>query len=238
MRKPEKVAAPDTVALVLAGGIGSRMGSPKQFLDLRGEPALLHTLRSFEEADGISKIYVVGEALQVEALADEADISRYAGCAAPGESRPNSTMSGLALMEEPEETIVLVHDGSRCLVTSRLIERVVAAFSEEVEGVIPVLPISDTVKEVREGVVRETLDRSCLQAVQTPQAFRLGALREAYEASEERLGSVTDDASLVEMRGGRVLVTEGERTNIKLTSPEDLIFARAILESRIAGAGR
>lgn len=238
MRKPEKVAAPDAVALVLAGGTGSRMGRPKQFLDLRGEPALLHTLRSFEEADGISKIYVVGEASQVEALADEADISRYAGCAAPGESRPHSTMSGLALMEEPEETIVLVHDGSRCLVTSRLIERVVAAFSEEVEGVIPVLPISDTVKEVREGVVRETLDRSCLQAVQTPQAFRLGVLREAYEASEERLGSVTDDASLVEMRGGRVLVTEGERTNIKLTSPEDLIFARAILESRIAGAGR
>lgn len=231
---------PETVkvaALVLAGGTGSRMGRPKQFIDLLGEPALFYTLRVFEEAAGIARIYVVGEAARVEPLVEEAGISRYAGCAEPGENRPGSVINGLGLMHEPEDTVVLVHDGSRCLVTQGLIERVVAAASDPVaDGVIPALPVSDTVKEVRDGVVRDTLDRSCLQSVQTPQAFRLGPLREAYLEAGQALERVTDDASLVEMREGEVRVVEGERTNIKLTSPEDLIFARAILQSRFAGA--
>lgn len=224
---------------MLAGGTGSRMGRPKQFLELLGEPALLHTLRAFEEAEGVARVYAVGDAARVEALAAEAGLSRYAGCAAPGEARPGSAMSGLGIMDEPDETIVLVHDGSRCLVTTGLIERVIEAASDPaVEGVVPSLPVSDTVKEVRGGVVRGTLDRSHLHSVQTPQAFRLGPLREVYRASGEALARVTDDASLVEMYGGRVLTVEGERTNIKLTSPEDLVFARAIMESRLAETGR
>lgn len=215
------------------------MGRPKQFLELLGEPALLHTLHAFEEAEGIARIYVVGDAARIEGLVAEAGISRYAGCGAPGEARPGSTMSGLELMDEPDETLVLIHDGSRCLVTTELIERVVtAAFEDGEEGVIPALPVSDTVKDVRDGMVWRTLDRSHLQSVQTPQAFLLGPLREVYHASSELLAHVTDDASLFEMRGGRVRVVEGEKTNIKLTSPEDLIFARAILESRIAEAER
>ncbi|MDN5698431.1 MAG: NTP transferase domain-containing protein, partial [Rubrobacter sp.] len=80
------------VALVLAGGVGTRMGRPKQFIELLGEPALLHTLRAFEQAEGVSRIYTVGEYEQVEALALEAGITKYAGCAAPGESRSDSTM--------------------------------------------------------------------------------------------------------------------------------------------------
>ncbi len=224
---------------MLAGGTGSRMGRPKQFIDLLGEPALSYTLRAFEEAAGVDGIYVVGDAARVGPLAEEAGISRYAGCAAPGENRPGSAIEGLGMVDEPEDTLVLVHDGSRCLVTRDLIERVVAAASDPIpDGVIPALPVPDTVKEVREGVVRETLDRSRLQAVQTPQSFRLGPLREAYRESGEALERVTDDASLIEMRGGVVRVVEGERTNIKLTSPEDLIFARAILQARLAEAGR
>jgi len=225
---------------VLAGGSGTRMGRPKQFIELLGEPALLHTLRAFEGAPGIARIYVVGDAARVKALASSGGIEKYAGCALPGEARSGSTMSGLGLMDsmdEPEDTVVLVHDGSRCLVSSELIGRVVAA-TTEAEGVIPALPVSDTVKEVRDGVVRGTLDRSRLQTVQTPQAFRLGPLRETYRAWKGALDRVTDDASMVEMNGGAVRVVEGERTNIKLTAPEDLIFARAILESRLAGAGR
>lgn len=229
----------EAVALVLAGGTGSRMGRPKQFIELLGEPALLYTLRAFEEAGGIARIYAVGDAARIEALAAEGGISRYVGCAAPGDARPGSTMNGLGLMDEPDDTVVLVHDGSRCLVTTGLIERVIEAASDPaVEGVIPALPVSDTVKEVRDGVVRETLDRSYLQTVQTPQAFRLGPLREVYRASGDMLARVTDDASLVEMHGGRVRVVEGERTNIKLTSPEDLIFARAIMQTRLAETGR
>ena len=218
------------------------MGRPKQFLDLLGEPALLHTLRAFEDAAVVDSVYVVGEAGRVASLASEGGIRKYAGCAIPGEARPDSTMSGLGIVEEPDEALVLVHDGSRCLVTTGLIERVVVAALEpsepQTDGVVPALPVSDTVKEVLGDVVQETLDRSYLQAVQTPQAFRLGPLREVYDASADLLAHVTDDASLVELRGGRVRTIEGERTNIKLTSPEDLIFARAVLESRLAEAER
>ncbi len=226
------------MALVLAGGTGSRMGHPKQFIDLLGMPALLHTLRAFEEARGVARIYVVGDAGRVERLTREAGMSKYAGCSSPGESRSLSTRNGLSLLDrECPETVVLVHDGSRCLVTRELVERVVVAAREgAADGVIPALPVSDTIKVVADGAVVETIDRAKLYAVQTPQAFRLGLLRKLCAGSEDRLHAATDDASLVEAAGGRVLVVRGEKTNIKLTTPEDLILAEAILDAR-AGSG-
>ncbi|MDQ4042430.1 MAG: 2-C-methyl-D-erythritol 4-phosphate cytidylyltransferase, partial [Actinomycetota bacterium] len=160
------------VALVLAGGTGSRMGHPKQFIDLLGMPALLHTLRAFEEARGVTRVYVVGDAGRVDSLAREAGMSKYAGCSSPGESRSLSTRNGLSLLDrEGPETIVLVHDGSRCLVTWELVERVVVAARDgAADGIIPALPVSDTIKVVADGAVVETLDRAKLHAVQTPQA--------------------------------------------------------------------
>ncbi len=222
------------VALVLAGGTGTRMGRPKQFLDLLGLPALLYALRAFEECPEVARIYAVGDGSRVKNLAGEAGFSKYAGCALPGEARSLSTKNGLGLLShEPPETIVLVHDGSRCLLTPELVGRVVeAALSEGVDGVVPAVPVPDTIKVAEDGAVKETLDRSKLHAVQTPQAFPLGVLREAYGGSEESLCVATDDASLVESRGGRVVVVPGEKTNIKLTEPADLIFAEAILGAR------
>ncbi|CAN5549254.1 2-C-methyl-D-erythritol 4-phosphate cytidylyltransferase [soil metagenome] len=217
---------------MLAGGTGSRMGRPKQFIDLLGRPALHHTLRAFENAPGISRIYTVGDEERVRSLALEAGIQKYVGCAAPGEARSFSTRSGLKLCEEPDETVVLIHDGSRCLVTTDLIERVIEAAGGEVDGVIPTVPVSDTIKVAENGSVQETLDRSKLHATQTPQAFRLGLLRKIYALSEDRLRAATDDASLVENEGGKVGIVAGEKTNVKLTSPEDLVLAEAILMSR------
>lgn len=208
------------------------MGRPKQFIDLLGHPALYHTLRAFEEASRVERIYAVGDRARIEALVAEAGISKYAGCAEPGESRSLSTKSGLSLCNENEETVVLIHDGSRCLVTPALIERVVEAALGDVEGAIPTVPVSDTIKVAENGSVAETLDRSKLHATQTPQAFRLGLLRRIFAAPDESLHAATDDASLVETSGGRVAVVAGEKTNIKLTSPEDLILAEAILISR------
>jgi 2-C-methyl-D-erythritol 4-phosphate cytidylyltransferase len=226
------------VALVLAGGTGSRMGHPKQFIDLLGMPALLRTLRAFEEARGVARVYVVGDAGRVGSLAREAGVSKYAGCSPPGESRSLSTRNGLSLLDrESPETVVLVHDGSRCLVTRELVERVVlVARDGAADGVIPAFPVSDTIKVVADGAVVETLDRTKLHVVQTPQAFRLGLLRKLCAGSEARLRAATDEASLVEAAGGRVLVVRGEKTNIKLTTPEDLILAEAILEVRM-GSG-
>ena len=208
------------------------MGRPKQFIDLRGRPALLYTLRAFEEASEISRIYAVGDRREIEALAAEAGITKYARCAEPGEARSLSTRNGLLLCEEDPETLILVHDGSRCLLTPGLIARVVEAMDGGADGAVPAVPVSDTIKVAREGAVSETLDRTNLRAVQTPQAFRLGPLRRLHEAPEEDLLAATDDASLVERAGGRVALVEGEKTNIKLTSPEDLVFAEAVLAAR------
>jgi 2-C-methyl-D-erythritol 4-phosphate cytidylyltransferase len=227
------------IALVLAGGTGSRMGRPKQFIELLSMPALHYTLRAFEESPEVARIYTVGDRQRIEALVQEGGITKYAACAESGEARSFSTRNGLLLCAEGPETIVLVHDGSRCLVTPDLIGRVLRAAggASEPDGVVPGVPVSDTIKVVRDGTVAETLDRTNLLAVQTPQAFRLGLLRRLHDSSEESLRAATDDASLVERRGGRVEVVAGEKTNIKLTSPEDLVFAEAILAAR-EGAAR
>jgi 2-C-methyl-D-erythritol 4-phosphate cytidylyltransferase len=221
------------------------MGRPKQFIELLGESALLYTLRAFEAAPGVRRIYTVGERGRVERLAEGAGISKYAGCSEPGESRSLSTLNGLRRCGEEEGTVVLVQDGSRCLVTPELVERVIrAARGEETpgdeppDGVIPTLPVSDTVKVIEGGVILKTLDRTRLGAVQTPQAFPLGVLRRAYGVSEEVLNSAPDDAFLVERVGGRVVSVMGEKTNIKLTTPEDLVFAEAILKARALGGFR
>jgi 2-C-methyl-D-erythritol 4-phosphate cytidylyltransferase len=208
------------------------MGHPKQFIELLGHPVLYHTLRAFEDAPAVDKVYAVGDRERIEKLAKEAGISKYAGCAEPGETRSLSTRSGLLLCEDEEEAIVLIHDGSRCLVTPDLIGRVVEAARGGVDGVIPALPVSDTIKVAENGSVSHTLDRARLHAAQTPQAFRLGLLHRIYAAPEEDLRAATDDASLVEDAGGRVVMVAGEKTNIKLTSPEDLVLAEAILAAR------
>jgi 2-C-methyl-D-erythritol 4-phosphate cytidylyltransferase len=197
-------------------------------------PALHYTLQAFEESPEVARIYAVGDRQRIEALVQAAGITKYAACAEPGEARSLSTRNGLHLCAEDPQTIVLVHDGSRCLVTPGLIKRVIRAAhgASEPDGVIPGVPVSDTIKVAREGNVAETLDRTNLWAVQTPQAFRLGLLRRLHDLPDEFLRAATDDASLVERDGGRVEIVAGEKTNIKLTSPEDLVFAEAILAVR------
>ena len=233
MRRP-RITRDPVIAIVLAGGAGTRMGRPKQFLGLGGKPALQHTLRAFEDAPSIDRIYAVGDEPRIEALVKTAGISKFAGCGEPGKFRQLSTRNGLLLCEDDPETVVLVHDGSRCLVTPALIDRVVGAVTgdDAPDGVVPATHVSDTIKVDDGGEVVKTLDRAELRAVQTPQAFRLGLLRRLHEAPEEYLGTATDDASLVERAGGRVVMVEGEKTNIKLTSPEDLVLAEAILATR------
>jgi 2-C-methyl-D-erythritol 4-phosphate cytidylyltransferase len=210
------------------------MGRPKQFIKLLGMPALHYTLQVFEESPEVARIYAVGDRQRIEDLVQAAGITKYAACAEPGKARSLSTRNGLLLCAEDPETIVLVHDGSRCLITPDLIKRVIKAAhgASEPDGVIPGIPVSDTIKVAREGTVAETLDRTNLWAIQTPQAFRLGLLRRLHDSPDDVLRAATDDASLVEWDGGRVEVVAGEKTNIKLTSPEDLVFAEAILAMR------
>jgi 2-C-methyl-D-erythritol 4-phosphate cytidylyltransferase len=214
--------------LIPAGGIGTRLGrrTPKQFLRLGGGPILAATLRHFTRHPGVQAIVVAAPAAHV------ARTRRLVG--RPGR-RPVDVVTGgptrqdsvwLALQAAPAAAdIVVVHDAVRPFIDRRLIDAVVAAAVED-GAAICALPIAETVKRVRDGVVETTLDRSGLWAVQTPQAFRTAVLREAHDKARRDGVVGTDDAMLVERLGHPVRVVPGRAGNVKITTPEDLRRAR------------
>jgi 2-C-methyl-D-erythritol 4-phosphate cytidylyltransferase/2-C-methyl-D-erythritol 2,4-cyclodiphosphate synthase len=144
-----------------------------------------------------------------------------------GETRALSVAAGLAQVAGDAEAI-LVHDAARPFASPELVDRLLAALGEH-DGAIPALPVTDTVKRVRDGVVAETLDRGELRAVQTPQAFRAAALREAFSGSADAVRGATDCASLVEAAGFAVAAVAGDPGNLKITTPDDLTRAEARL---------
>lgn len=151
---------------------------------------------------------------------------------AGGSSRAASVRAGLSAIRADAE-VVVVHDAARPLASAALFDAVIAAVGGGADGAVPGLPLADTVKRVSGGAVVETLDRSTLVAVQTPQAFRAEVLRRAHAGEPE----ATDDAGLVEAIGGRVVVVTGEPRNLKLTTPADLVLAHALLAGEHAGVG-
>ena len=222
------------VAIIAAAGQGTRMGGKraKQFLELAGIPIIIHTLQAFEACEAIQEIIVV---------LPEADVGNFSAVARPynlekvravvpgGVTRASSVLQGLRAVEANDNDIVVVHDGSRPLVTGTEITRTVEA--AEVSGAaILVAPLVDTIKEVRDSVVARTLLRDQLRRALTPQCFRYGILRRAYEQVDELDATLTDESSLVERLGVPVTVIEGSSRNIKVTRPEDLIVAEAFLK--------
>lgn len=221
------------VAIIAAAGQGTRMGGKraKQFLELAGMPIIIHTLQAFEACEAIQEIILV---------LPEADVRAFSAVARPyklgkvhavvpgGVSRASSVLHGLQAVRANDNDIVVVHDGSRPLVTSAEIMRTVQA--AEVSGAaILVAPLVDTVKEVRDGAVTRTVPRDQLRRALTPQCFRYVILQQAYEQVDELDASLTDESSLVERLGVTVAVVEGSSRNIKVTRPEDLIVAEAFL---------
>jgi 2-C-methyl-D-erythritol 4-phosphate cytidylyltransferase len=148
-----------------------------------------------------------------------------------GESRSRSVRNALAAA--PDADVVLVHDAARPLLDTDLVERCVAALDGGADAVTAAAPVTDTVKEAADGIVVRTLDRSRLWAVQTPQVFRRPALADALDQPDERLAAATDDAGLVEARGGVVRVVESSPTNLKVTTPTDLKLAELLLADRL-----
>jgi 2-C-methyl-D-erythritol 4-phosphate cytidylyltransferase len=148
-------------------------------------------------------------------LAEELGAGKVTAVVTGGETRAESVR--IALAEIPDDAaVIVVHDAARPILSEEVLERVIAALSDGFDGAVPVFPVADTVKRVRDGVVVETLDRSELFVAQTPQAFVASALRAAAA------GEGTDCASLVEARGGKIKAVEGDRRLLKVTSPEDL----------------
>jgi 2-C-methyl-D-erythritol 4-phosphate cytidylyltransferase len=150
-----------------------------------------------------------------------------AACVPGGDTRAESVRAGVAEVEQ-DALAVLVHDAARPVLPEEVVERVLAPLGESWDGAVPALPVADTLKRAAEdGSVIETVDRAGLQAVQTPQAFLAPVLREALAGE---LGDASDCASLVERRGGRVLVVEGDRRLVKVTTQADLAFVETLLD--------
>jgi 2-C-methyl-D-erythritol 4-phosphate cytidylyltransferase len=210
-------------AILVAAGRGERLGldHPKAFAKLGEDPLLAEPLRRLEDSDWIDGIVVVAPPGWEEPailLAEELGCGKANACVAGGETRAESVRAGIA--EVPADAlVVLVHDAARPLVSDEVIGRVLAPLSEGWDGVVPGLPITDTLKRVGpDGGVLETVARDGLYAVQTPQAFVADVLRRAVAGTAE----ATDCAALVEAAGGRVKVVEGDPRLLKVTTADDL----------------
>jgi 2-C-methyl-D-erythritol 4-phosphate cytidylyltransferase len=212
---------PEAVWVVLvAAGRGERLGSgrPKAFARLGGLPLLAEPLRRLDDCAGIDGIVVVappGWEDQAILLAEEIGASKVSACVPGGETRSASVRAGLA--EVPADAaVVLVHDAARPVLPPEIVPRLLEALQEGFDGAVPAVPVTDTVKRAHENVVVETLARSELVAVQTPQAFVASVLRAAAA------GEGSDCASLVEEAGGRIKVVPGDERLAKVTTPADL----------------
>ena len=218
-------------AVLAAAGRGERLGSdrPKAFARLGGRPLLAESLERLEGSDWIDFIVIAAPAEWEEPailLAEELGAAKVSSVVTGGASRSESVREAMAEVAD-DAAVVLVHDAARPFLPDEVIERVLAPLSEGWDGAVPGLPLSDTVKRVEGDRVVETLSRGELAAVQTPQAFLTSILREALR---DDVANASDCASLVEARGGRVKVVEGDCRLLKVTSPEDLAVVEAWLE--------
>jgi 2-C-methyl-D-erythritol 4-phosphate cytidylyltransferase len=198
-------------AVVVAAGAGSRFGAAKQFAPLMDRRVLDWSVEAARAAcDGVVAVLPAGHL--------------EPGTVAGGATRSASVRAGLAVVPDDAE-VVVVHDAARPLAGAEIFERVIAAVRAGADAALPALPLGDTIKVVTGGVVRRTLDRSELVAVQTPQAFRADMLRRAHAEGAD----ATDDGALVEALGGTVVVVVGDPRNVKITGPDDLATARGFL---------
>lgn len=217
-----------TTAIIVAAGTGSRLNSntPKQFLELCGKPVIVHTIERFQAAPSVDSIVVVVAADKVEAVRSLAGaFEKIAAIVSGGETRAESVLNGLNSIRDAD--IVAVHDGARPLVSVDEIERTIAK-AKEMGAACLVGRVTDTIKSVRGGEISGTLDREKLRRALTPQVFKIEVLRKAFEIADLD-ENVTDECYLVENLGHPIACVDGSSRNIKITHPEDLAFAEAIV---------
>lgn len=234
-KKRKDARRPRCAALVAAAGSSTRMGGINKLLQpLDGIPVLIRTLQALQAAQRVDEIIVATRECDLVEIADLCrtyGISKCKKVIRGGESRAHSVM--LAALEASEGTELLaVQDGARPLVTPALIDTVIHA-AERCGAAAPAVAVKDTIKEAdSSGIVVRTLERSTLRAVQTPQVFSADLLKGALQSALEQQIPITDDCSAVERLGKEVLLIEGEESNLKITTPGDLILAEAILQAR------
>jgi 2-C-methyl-D-erythritol 4-phosphate cytidylyltransferase len=220
------------IAVIVAAGTGTRFGGdiPKQFTEVAGKPVIAHTVRRFEESDMIGGIVVVTSAdrlAEMRSIIAAEGFEKVLEVVEGGASRAESVACGVEAACANHCEVLLIHDGARPLVSASEIDATAAAALRDGAACL-VAPVTDTVKEVAFGKVVRTIDRTTLRRALTPQAFRPDILRQAM-LSTDLDASVTDEAMLVEQAGFTVVTVEGSAANIKITLPEDLILAEALL---------
>ncbi|MGZ5439560.1 MAG: 2-C-methyl-D-erythritol 4-phosphate cytidylyltransferase [Candidatus Aminicenantales bacterium] len=218
-----------TATIIVAAGAGKRFGEMKQFAYLRAKPVLEWTLERFQAHPEVEAVALV--------LPDEQDLKHYrmryakiVDIVRGGEKRQDSVWQGFRILTASAPEVVLIHDGARPLVDAGLISRVIAAARAD-GAAVPVLPIEDTIKEVRDGRVAGTVDRTLLAGAQTPLGFRYDVLKTALAAARRDRFYGTDEAALVERVGLPVTAVAGDPRNIKITTPIDIPIAEALLDA-------
>ena len=225
---------PHCSVVVVAAGSSERMGGDKMLMTLGAKPVIIRTLMAFQKSPMVDDIVVVTKREKITAIADMIklyDITKVTQVISGGATRVESSLAGVSAVRRGAK-LIAIHDGARPLVSQELIERVVKEANEHISAV-PVLPSTDTLKQVdSRGVIVEGVDRASVFRVQTPQVFDADIIKGALTKAVEKRPPITDDCSAVDMMGFSTYTVEGDAGNIKLTLPEDMVLAEAILKSR------
>ena len=220
-------------AVIVAAGSDSRMGGiDKVMAELKGEPMILRTVRAFQQSDAIREIVVVTREDLIRPISSLcAQMDKVKAVVAGGKSRQESVWLGLNALSH-DVKLAAIHDGARPLISQAVIDRTVRA-AHSYGAAAPAIPVKDTIKVAKSGLVFATPDRETLRAVQTPQVFDYDLLRGALKKAEEEQAALTDDCSAVERMGMSVKLVEGEERNLKVTTPLDLKIAALLLEEEV-----
>jgi len=220
------------VAVIMSAGSGIRFKGnvPKQFASLNNKPVINYSLEAFDSNKNISSIVVVANANHVKRTKDiSSKFSKVVGVVVGGERRQDSVWNALSWIKKnvPRCKKVFIHDAVRPMINAALIDRLCYA-SKKSDAVIPAVSVEDTIKSVKKGAVSATIDRSTLVRVQTPQVFNFKKLYDAYKRFPKK-ELATDDGAIMEYFGTKVTVAEGDRNNLKITYPDDIKIAEAII---------
>ncbi len=227
------------IAIILASGMGKRMGADKNkvFLELGGKPLIFYTLDNFEQSADIDEIVIVAKENEIDdmqGLVDEFGFEKVSHIIAGGKERQNSGHNGVRCVcdnYDAADTVVLFHNGANPFVSSEEIKCVADAARDSGAGVVA-HPTKDTIRRVDDNVSKGVVDRSELWNMQTPQAIQLELALEAFDSADEKDFLGTDDVSLVEELGGDVVIVEASDNNFKVTTPIDLALAEVILSQK------
>ena len=238
MRKLSISRLPDCTAVIAAAGTSKRMGNvDKLFFEINGKPVLAHTLAAFQNSELINEIIVVVREEMLERageLCKKYDVGKVSKIVVGGERRIDSVTNGVYAASK-KSSLIAIHDGARPCLTDEVIERAVKAAARH-HAAAPGVAVSSTIKRVSNGIVLETVDRSDLFEIQTPQVFSAELIKAALKSVSRKSIDLTDDCAAVELLGAAVYITEGARSNIKITENEDIQLAEKILSGLQAKA--